>query len=254
MPGARWFPGARLNFAENLLRYRDERTAIIFKGEGREIERLSYRELFDRVARLAGALQEAGVAAGNRVAGYMPNLPETVIAMLAAVSIGAVWSSCSPDFGIQGVLDRFSQIAPKVLFCADGYRYNGRSFDSLERVREVAATIPSIEHVIVVPYLEESPCIAGIPRAVRYDDFVGREAAAFAGFVQLPADHPLYIMFTSGTTGPPKCMVQGAAGILVHHLKELLLHTGLTRDDTILYLATCRLKSSGSPTSRTPST
>jgi acetoacetyl-CoA synthetase len=239
MPGARWFPGARLNFAENLLRYRDERTAIIFKGEGREIERLSYGELFDRVARLAGALQEAGVAAGDRVAGYMPNLPETVIAMLAAVSLGAVWSSCSPDFGIQGVLDRFSQIAPKVLFCADGYRYNGRSFDSLERVREVAATIPSIEHVIVVPYLEESPCIAGIPRAVRYDDFVGREAAAFTGFVQLPADHPLYIMFTSGTTGPPKCMVQGAAGILVHHLKELRLHTGLTRDDTILYLTTC---------------
>ena len=239
MPGARWFPGARLNFAENLLRYRDERTAIIFKGEGRETERLSYGELFERSVRLAGSLREAGVAAGDRVAGYMPNLPETVIAMLAAVSLGAVWSSCSPEFGIQGVLDRFGQIAPKALFCADGYRYNGQCFDSLERLREIVAAIPAIERVVVVPYLEERPRIADIPRAVRYDDFVGREALSFPGFVQLPADHPLYIMYSSGTTGPPKCMVQGAAGILVHHLKELMLHTDLKRDDTILYLTTC---------------
>jgi acetoacetyl-CoA synthetase len=239
MPGARWFPGARLNFAENLLRYRDGRTAIIFKGEGREIERLSYGELFERVARLAGSLRGAGVAAGDRVAGFMPNLPETVIAMLAAVSLGAVWSSCSPEFGIQGVLDRFGQIAPKVLVCADGYRYNGQRFDSLERVREIVAAIPAIERVVVVPYLEESPRIADITRAVRYDDFVGREVLSFPGFVQLPADHPLYIMYSSGTTGPPKCMVQGAAGILVHHLKELMLHTDLKRDDTILYLTTC---------------
>jgi acetoacetyl-CoA synthetase len=239
MPGARWFPGARLNFAENLLRYRDERTAIIFKGEGRETERLSYGELFERSVRLAGSLREAGVAAGDRVAGYMPNLPETVIAMLAAVSLGAVWSSCSPEFGIQGVLDRFGQIAPKALFCADGYRYNGQCFDSLERLREIVAAIPAIERVVVVPYLEERPRIADIPRAVRYDDFVGREALSFPGFVQLPADHPLYIMYSSGTTGPPKCMVQGAAGILVNHLKELMLHTDLKRDDTILYLTTC---------------
>jgi acetoacetyl-CoA synthetase len=239
MPGARWFPGARLNFAENLLRYRDERTAIIFKGEGRKIKRLSYGELFERVVRLAGSLREAGVAAGDRVAGYMPNLPETVIAMLAAVSLGAVWSSCSPEFGIQGVLDRFGQIAPKILFCADGYRYNGQCFDSLERVREIVAAIPAIERVVVVPYLEESSRIADIPRAVLYDAFVDREAVSFSGFVQLPADHPLYIMYSSGTTGPPKCMVQGAAGILVHHLKELMLHTDLKRDDTILYLTTC---------------
>ena len=239
MPGARWFPGARLNFAENLLRYRDGRTAIIFKGEGREIEWLSYGELFERVARLAGSLHGAGVTSGDRVAGFMPNLPETVIAMLAAVSIGAVWSSCSPEFGIQGALDRFGQIAPKVLVCADGYSYNGQRFDSLERVREIVAAIPAIERVVVVPYLEESPRIADIPHAVRYDEFVGREAVSFSGFVQLPADHPLYIMYSSGTTGPPKCMVQGAAGILVHHLKELMLHTDLKRDDTILYLTTC---------------
>jgi acetoacetyl-CoA synthetase len=239
MTGARWFTGARLNFAENLLRYRDERTAIIFKGEGREIERLSYGELFERVVRLAGALRAAGVATGDRVAGYMPNLPETVIAMLATVSLGAVWSSCSPEFGIQGVLDRFGQITPKILFCADGYRYNGQPFDSLERVREIVAAIPAIERVVVVPYLEEAPRFADIPRAVRYDDFVGREAALSLKFAQLPADHPLYIMYSSGTTGPPKCMVQGAAGILVNHLKELMIHTDLKRDDTILYLTTC---------------
>jgi acetoacetyl-CoA synthetase len=239
MPGARWFPGARLNFAENLLRYRDERTAIIFKGEGREIERVSYGELFEGVVRLAGSLRAAGVATGDRVAGYMPNLPETVIAMLAAVSLGAVWSSCSPEFGIQGVLDRFGQIAPKVLFCADGYRYNGQPFDSLERVREIVLLIPAIERVVVVPYLEETPRIADVPRAVRYDDFVGREAASPIEFAQLPADHPIYIMYSSGTTGPPKCMVQGAGGILVNHLKELMLHTDLKRDDTIIYLTTC---------------
>jgi acetoacetyl-CoA synthetase len=239
MPGTRWFPGARLNFAENLLRCRDGRTAVIFKGEGMETRRLSYGELYERVVRLAGALREAGVTAGDRVAGYMPNLPETVVAMLAATSLGAVWSSCSPEFGLRGVLDRFGQIAPKVLFCADGYRYNGQRFDSLERVREIVAAIPAIERVVVAPYLEERPRIADIPRAILYDDFVGREGAPFSGFEQLPAEHPLYIMYSSGTTGPPKCMVQGAAGILVHHLKELMLHTDLKRDDTILYLTTC---------------
>jgi len=239
MPGARWFPGARLNFAENLLRYRDEGTAIIFKGEGRETERLSYGELFERVTCLAGALRGCGVVAGDRVAGYLPNLPETVMAMLAAVSLGAVWSSCSPEFGIRGVLDRFGQIGPKVLFCADGYRYNGQSFDSLERVREIVAAIPAIERVVVVPYLEGSPRIADIPHATLYGAFVGRNEVSFPGFVQLPADQPLYIMYSSGTTGPPKCMVQGAAGILVHHLKELMLHTDLTRADTIIYLTTC---------------
>lgn len=239
MPGARWFPGARLNFAENLLRYRDGRTAIIFKGEGRETERISYGELFERVARLAGALHECGVAPGDRVAGYLPNLPETVIAMLAAVSLGAVWSSCSPEFGIQGALDRFGQIAPKVLFCADGYRYNGQFFDSLGRVREIVGAIPAIELVVVVPCPDERPGIADIPHAIFFDELVSRESRPFPGFIQLPADHPLYIMYSSGTTGPPKCMVQGVAGILVHHLKELVLHTDLAREDTIIYLTTC---------------
>ena len=238
MPGARWFTGARLNFAENLLRYRDDRTALLFAGEERETVRISYAELFARVARLALALREAGVAPGDRVAGFMPNIPETVIAMLAAVSLGAVWSSCSPEFGLQGVLDRFGQIEPKVLFSADGYRHNGRHFDSLERLKGIVAQVPAIERVVVVPFLDERPLLASIPRAVLWDDFAAREATDI-DFIQLPADHPLYIMYSSGTTGPPKCMVQSAAGILVQHLKELILHTDLKRDDTILYLTTC---------------
>jgi acetoacetyl-CoA synthetase len=239
MPGARWFPGARMNFAENLLRYRDDRTALVCKGEGRQPTRLSYRELVAEVARLAQALRECGVAPGDRVAGFMPNLPETVIAMLAAVSIGAVWSSCSPEFGLQGALDRFGQIAPKVLFAADGYTYQGKQFDSCERVRGLVGTIAAIERVVVVPYVERHPDIAAIPRAIPWDEFASPDSVPPLDFLQLPAEHPLYIMYSSGTTGPPKCMVQSAGGILVHHLKELILHTDLRRDDTILYLTTC---------------
>ena len=240
MPGARWFSGAKLNFAENLLRFRDDRTAIIFKGEDRETGRLSYAELYRSVARLAQALKSAGVNPGDRVAGFMPNLPETVIAMLASVSIGAVWSSCSPDFGIQGVLDRFGQIEPKILFSADGYLYGGRRFETLEKLKGIVAQLPSIEQVILIPYLEREPRCDAIPRTTLYDDFTaGAQQADAIEFAQLPADHPLYIMYSSGTTGPPKCMVQGGAGILLQHRKELLLHTDLRRDDTIIYLTTC---------------
>jgi acetoacetyl-CoA synthetase len=238
MPGARWFAGARLNFAENLLRFRDDRTALIFKGEDRPTVRISYAELAGRVARLAEALRKTGVVAGDRVAAFMPNLPETVIAMLAATSLGATWSSCSPDFGLRGVLDRFGQIEPKVLFTADGYRYRGQRYDSLARARQIAEAIPAIERVVVVPCLDPTPSIADIPQAVAYDDFTAPGSPALT-FAQLPADHPLYIMYSSGTTGPPKCLVQGAAGILVNHLKELLLHTDLKRDDTIFYFTTC---------------
>ncbi|MGE4544688.1 MAG: acetoacetate--CoA ligase [Pedobacter sp.] len=238
MPGARWFAGARLNFAENLLRYRDEKTALIFKGEGQPVVRISYAELAEGVAKLAHALRQAGVVAGDRVAGFMPNLPETIIAMLAATSLGAVWSACSPDFGLRGVLDRFGQIQPKILITADGYRYRGKNHDSLKRVKQIAEAIPAIERVVVVPYLQPVPEIAQIPQAVLYRKFITDNPPAFT-FNRLPSDHPLYIMYSSGTTGPPKCMVQGAAGILVNHLKELILHTDLKRSDTIFYFTTC---------------
>jgi len=239
MPGARWFTGSRLNFAEHLLRYRDDHTAIIFKGEVLEPIRITYAELYDRVARLAKSLKACGVKAGDRVAGFMPNLPETVIAMLAATSLGAVWSSCSPDFGIKGVLDRFGQIEPKVLFIASGYSYNGKTFDSLERVAAILKQLPSIEKVVVVPYAKTDFDISNIKNSVRYEEFVSGEEGLEVEFAQLPFGHPLYIMYSSGTTGLPKCLVQSAGGILLHQVKELMLHTDLKREDVIFYFTTC---------------
>ena len=239
MPGAKWFAGARLNFAENLLRYRDDRVAMIFKGEVQESRRITYAELYSQVAALAQSLRLEGIQPGDRVVGFMPNMMETIIAMLAATSLGAVWSSCSPDFGIKGVLDRFGQIEPKVLFTANGYSYNGKSFDSLARVADIISQLPSIQKVVVVPYTEQRADLGSIPNAVHYQDFLSPEAHLEIDFVQVPADHPLYIMYSSGTTGLPKCMVQGVAGILVHHLKELMLHTDLKREDTIFYFTTC---------------
>lgn len=238
MPGARWFSGARLNFAENLLRYRDDRPALTFHGEGGEVRRLTYRGLYREVARIARFLREAGVREGDRVAGFMPNMPEAVTAMLAAASIGAVWSSCSPDFGIKGVLDRFGQIRPRVLFTADGYRFKGKRIDCRERVRTIIEDLPSIERVVVVPYTEAEPDIGAIPGAVRYRDIPTARGGDIA-FAQLPAEHPLYIMYSSGTTGLPKCLVQSAGGILANHLKELVLHTDLKREDVIFYFTTC---------------
>jgi acetoacetyl-CoA synthetase len=239
MPGAKWFEGAELNFAENLLRYRDDRTALIFKGEGKKSKKISYKELYTQVAAVAKALRALGIRPGDRVVGFMPNMMETIIAMLAATSLGAVWSSCSPDFGIKGVLDRFGQIEPKVLFTADGYSYNGKTFDSIGRVADIIQELPSVQRVVVVPYTQENPDISPIPGAVLYPDFAPPEPGLEIDFVQVPADHPLYIMYSSGTTGLPKCMVQGVAGILVHHLKELMLHTDLKREDTIFYFTTC---------------
>ena len=234
-----WFQGARLNFAENLLRYRDHRTALVSKGEAREAIRITYAELYDSVARLARSLRQMGIKHGDRVAGFMPNMIETVVAMLASTSIGAVWSSCSPDFGIKGVLDRFRQVEPRVLFTANGYSYNGKAFDSLERVADILRELPSVERVVVVPYTEERADISRVPNSIHYEDFLSRESGLEITFEQLPFDHPLYIMYTSGTTGLPKCMVQGVGGVLLNQLKELKLHTDVRREDTIFYFTTC---------------
>ncbi len=239
MPGARWFQGAELNFAENLLRYRDDRIALSFKGEGQETVSITYRELYDKVARLAASLREAGIQPGDRIAGFVPNMIETVIAMLATTSLGAVWSSCSPDFGIKGVLDRFGQIQPRILFTANGYYYNGKSFDSLERISQVLEQLPGIEKVVVIPYTEARPDVSRIPNGILLDDFMSGEQGLEIDFVQVPANHPLYIMYSSGTTGVPKCIVHGVVGTLIQHYKELKLHTDVGRDDTIFYFTTC---------------
>jgi acetoacetyl-CoA synthetase len=238
MPGARWFEGASLSFAENLLRYRDHRIALSFKGEGRSTVSITYGELYQQVTALAQSLRDLGIKRGDRIAGFMPNMIETVVAMLAATSIGAVWSSCSPDFGIKGVLDRFGQIEPRVLFTADGYFYNGKEFDSLDRISEIIKELPSIEKIVFVPYKDTDPDIAAMANTVLFDDFLAREAEDLP-FEQLPANHPLYILYSSGTTGVPKCIFHGAVGTLLQHVKELKLHSDVKREDTIFYFTTC---------------
>jgi acetoacetyl-CoA synthetase len=234
--GPVWFRGARLNFAENLLRRTGDGDAIVFWNETGRQHALSRIGLHREVARIAAGLRDVGIQPGDRVAGFLPNLPETVVAMLAAASLGAIWSSCSPDFGANSVLDRFGQIAPRVLFCADGYRYAGKSIGSLERVREVALRIPAIERVVVVPYLDPEPSLEGLRSGIRWDRF-GTEGSPLR-FVRLPFDHALCIMYSSGTTGLPKCMVHGAGGTLIQHLKELVLHTDLNPYDRIFYFTT----------------
>jgi len=238
-PGAKWFIGAKLNFAENLLRYRDDHTAFIFKGENQKSAKITYAELYNQVACLAMSLRSIGVVAGDRVAAYMPNLIETAIAMLAATSIGAVWASCGVELGASTVLDRLGQVEPKVLFTADGYLYKGKTFSILANAEKIAKEIPSLKKVVVVSYMEDKPNITRIPYSVYYKDFLSQEKRSKLQFEQLPSEQPLYIMFSSGTTGKPKCMVQGAGGIFVNHLKELMLHTDLKREDTIVYITSC---------------
>jgi len=239
MPGAQWYPDVRLNFAENLLRRRDTADAMVFWGEDKVQRRLSHGQLYSGVSRLAQALRASGVQAGDRVVGYLPNLPETVMAMLASASIGAIWSSCSPDFGVQGVLDRFGQIEPKVLFAADGYWYNGNAIDISAKVAQIADQLPSLERVVLVPYLAATAALSGVAKAQRMSDFIAPYAARNIEFAQLPFNHPLYIMYSSGTTGVPKCIVHGAGGALLQHLKEHQLHCDIKPGDRFFYFTTC---------------
>lgn len=236
--GVRWFPEARLNFAENLLRYRDDRPALISRLENGQRRVVTYEQLHTHVAGLAASLRALGVGPGDRVAGFMPNVIETVEAMLATTSLGAIWSSCSPDFGINGVLDRFGQIQPKVLFAADGYFYNGKVCDSLERLAAISDAIDTLEQVVVIPVVSDQPDCSGLSKAVLWEDFLDSSAAEI-NFAQLPFDHPLFIMYSSGTTGMPKCIVHGAGGTLIQHLKEHQLHVDLSREDVMFYFTTC---------------
>lgn len=235
MMETKWFPDARLNFAENLLRRRDNAPAVIAWGEGRERQEVSFLELCRVVSRVSQALQALGVGPGDRVAGWLPTIPEAVIAMLAATSLGAIWSSCSPDFGVQGVLDRFGQIEPKVLFAANGYTYGGKNQDCMDRLAEIAAALPSLQRVIVIPLLDGNPRGDAIPSAVTWNDSIAQFAPREIEFAQLPFNHPVFIMYTSGTTGKPKSIVHGAGGTLLKHVTEHALHFDIKRDDRVYY-------------------
>ena len=238
-PGARWFTGNQLNFAENLLRSRDDSTALVGLLENGERRSVTFNELFIEVEKLAHAMRSHGITKGDRVTGFMPNIIETVVAMLATSSIGAIWSSCSPDFGINGVCDRFGQIAPRLLFTADAYYYNGKTINCLEKVEAIQEQIDSIEKVIVVPVVEAKPETSGVKNAVLLNDFETSDNVSPLKFEQLPFDHPLFIMYSSGTTGVPKCIVHGSGGTLLQHAKEHRLHTDLSENDVLFYYTTC---------------
>jgi len=236
----RYFPHARLNYAENLLRRRDDGVAIIFNGENKVQYQLSYEALYDQVSQFTQALKNAGVEQGDRVAGYMPNMPETVVAMLATAALGAIWSSASPDFGVQGVLDRFSQIEPKVLIAAEGYYYNGKEINCLDKLSQILPKLPSVEKTIIVPYVQQNRELEVLGQsAVHYDDFLSDFEPQTIEFSHVPFKHPLFIMFSSGTTGAPKCIVHGHGGTLIQHAKEHRFHCNIKPNDKVFYFTTC---------------